>query len=1273
MSTAKLGISAPARDREFYKYYNPGDAIPGHESATPRSSYDKGLTALAQLGALRLNVKRCMISLFDRSNQYIIAEATQTLSLQNDSIHEEGDGLWLGASTIPKDGGICKLVVNPPALLMGANTDLDGAPCVIPDLREDERFKDKPFVLCEPYSRFYAGVPIRTREGTAIGSFCALGDRPREHLSAASLQFMMDVSATIMSHLEMARARANDRRGERMVRGLANFIEGDTGLVADYQTPDLSLKEGHLAGNQDPRHENVSSPEREAIEQLGTEIVSQTGSSKSLPTENGEDIVADSLPEKAASESMSPLESTPAIPSSPEQKQSEDVKPDHATSLTELQMIFSRASNIIRESIDVDGVIFFDASVASFGGLVGLGDTTSDPNDSTQTLSSTEEGDGNNNFPGVNIDNSAKKYAQERSKMNSNILGFSTSEASSLRGDSGEFDVKEQHAMLEKFLLGFLDRHPNGKILNFDADGAIYSVSAGRRGSAKPGLNGASGTENKSGLSATDPRRPVRRYSSFIEADTIIRTFPGTRCLAVMPLWDSHRERWYAGAMVWTKSADRILSVEKELSYLAAFGNSIMAEVAQLDAIMANKAKSDLLGSISHELRSPLHGIMGGVELLEDSNMSETQASVLRSVEACSRTLLDTVDHLLDFSKINNLMQSSQGVRKSIRKQSKFISQAGNRPNKDIAEQLRTPVDLAVLVEEVIGTVSVGYDSQHLVLNELGNVQTRDMPITDTSSPLDPRYAVDRFGDEPPSSKIATGERDVAVTLSIDPASHWVFNTQPGAWRRIVMNLFSNSLKYTEKGFIKVSLETEKLPLAGSEERSKVVLVVHDTGRGMSKAYVQERLYKPFAQENSLDPGTGLGMSICRQIVVSLGGKIQLKSVKGVGTQIRVSIPLFHSRLPEPNIENISHELDLLKRQCSGLNACLLGAESSISVSGGELAEQSKTSITSVEDSLKSVCKDWFDMNFEPNRPVGECGVIWILETQHNFQDLKAGSLIKSALSGLSNQKDSPLVIVLCRSTQSAYSLAQSQLAYTGTFIDYITQPCAPRKLARALASHFKRISSLKDSGEVSKLQKVVPIPSISINEMTTEHNNHPTEKILPSPSALVNDVTKIPDLPSRLHEPLSVTPRSSLSLTHPENTKPAPSPTQETMDRQPFLLVDDNPINLKILIAYMKKNKLSYSTAVNGLEAFEEYKKSPVQYKTIFMDISMPVMDGLESTRAIRSFERDSKMKPSNIIVLTGLSLATVEQEALASGASLFITKPVRLKELNSILGNQP
>lgn len=69
------------------------------ERHQPVSCPDKTLPAFCQLGALRLNFRRFF---FDTNNAYILAEATRSLSLEDDSAQDEGDQLWLGHSTIPE-------------------------------------------------------------------------------------------------------------------------------------------------------------------------------------------------------------------------------------------------------------------------------------------------------------------------------------------------------------------------------------------------------------------------------------------------------------------------------------------------------------------------------------------------------------------------------------------------------------------------------------------------------------------------------------------------------------------------------------------------------------------------------------------------------------------------------------------------------------------------------------------------------------------------------------------------------------------------------------------------------------------------------------------------------------------------------------------------------------------------------------------------------------------------------------------------------------------
>lgn len=96
-----------------------------------------------------------------------------------------------------------------------------------------------------------------------------------------------------------------------------------------------------------------------------------------------------------------------------------------------------------------------------------------------------------------------------------------------------------------------------------------------------------------------------------------------------------------------------------------------------------------------------------------------------------------------------------------------------------------------------------------------------------------------------------------------------------------------------------------------------------------------------------------------------------------------------------------------------------------------------------------------------------------------------------------------------------------------------------------------------------------------------------------------------------------------------------------------------------------MKKLRRPYVTAINGLESSEMYAHRPSDYCCILTDISMPVMDGLESARRIRQHERANRLEQTPIIALTGLAGAGIQQDAVASGVDMFLTRPVTLKRL--------
>jgi signal transduction histidine kinase len=90
------------------------------------------------------------------------------------------------------------------------------------------------------------------------------------------------------------------------------------------------------------------------------------------------------------------------------------------------------------------------------------------------------------------------------------------------------------------------------------------------------------------------------------------------------------------------------------MQFVAAFYDIIVAETKRLEVLGTDKAKLDFISSTSYELRSPLHGILGSCELLSDRGLDNTVTTFLEQIDLCGRTLLGTIEHLLDFANLKS-------------------------------------------------------------------------------------------------------------------------------------------------------------------------------------------------------------------------------------------------------------------------------------------------------------------------------------------------------------------------------------------------------------------------------------------------------------------------------------------------------------------------------------------------------------------------------------------------------------------------------------------
>lgn len=162
-----------------------------------------------------------------------------------------------------------------------------------------------------------------------------------------------------------------------------------------------------------------------------------------------------------------------------------------------------------------------------------------------------------------------------------------------------------------------------------------------------------------------------------------------------------------------------------------------------------------------------------------------------------------------------------------------------------------------------------------------------------------------------------------------------MIRSQPGAIRRIIMNLIGNSLKYTESGYVAISLLHSK----SSPDAIDLTLIVEDSGRGMSVDFQRTKLFQPFSQEDSFSSGTGLGLSIVKQIVESLQGEIHVESTVNVGTQTTISI-----RLPIGQAENVKQDEVLLRapQELKGMSVVIIAEPDT---RGTERGEKTKASM----------------------------------------------------------------------------------------------------------------------------------------------------------------------------------------------------------------------------------------------------------------------------------------------------------------------------------------
>ncbi len=120
------------------------------------------------------------------------------------------------------------------------------------------------------------------------------------------------------------------------------------------------------------------------------------------------------------------------------------------------------------------------------------------------------------------------------------------------------------------------------------------------------------------------------------------------------------------------------------------------------------------------------------------------------------------------------------------------------------------------------------------------------------------------------------------------------------------------------------------------------------------------------------------------------------------------------------------------------------------------------------------------------------------------------------------------------------------------------------------------------------------------------------------------------------------------------------------------ILLVEDNDINQQVAVELLESEQIIVDVVNNGLEAIEKYISSlvTITYDAILMDIQMPLMDGYEATRQIRSKEKEASIKETMpIIAMTAHAMEAEKKKCLESGMNDHVTKPINIQQFFATL----